>query len=123
MKTVIVTGGGRGIGKAITKKLLKEKCYVNILDSNSSYLNNLMEELKNEGMKGFKTFLCDVGNPDEVRSIMEKIQSGGQQIDSLINNAGISKFEPIDSMSVEAWNRILYQQILVVFFITTDRQT
>ncbi|MDR2147276.1 MAG: SDR family oxidoreductase [Tannerella sp.] len=110
-KTAVVTGGGHGIGKGIVRKLLQEQCEVVALDLNTDYLS----ELKHEHPQ-VQTLLCDVGNPAEVQKAMEHIESLSGKIDFLVNNAGISVFEPVENLSVEMWNRILSVNLSGMFY-------
>ena len=112
MKTAIVTGGGHGIGKGIVRKLLQEKCEVIALDSNMDYLSELKKEYSQ-----VEILLCDVGNPDEVQKAMERIESLYGKIDYLVNDAGISVFEPIEKLSVEMWNRVLSVNLSSMFYM------
>ena len=112
MKTAIVTGGGHGIGKGIVRKLLQEQCKVIALDSNMDYLLELKDEYSQ-----VETLLCDVGNPDEVQKAMKQIESLYGRIDYLVNNAGISVFEPIETLSIEKWNRILSVNLSGIFYM------
>lgn len=122
MKTAIVTGGAHGIGKAIVQKLLTEKCSVIILDSNEEYLAQLTQELNKEN-EIIKTICCDVGNPEDVKSAMRLIQTNYTQIDYLVNNAGISLFESIDSMTIETWNRIISVNLSSIFYCVKFAQS
>jgi NAD(P)-dependent dehydrogenase (short-subunit alcohol dehydrogenase family) len=106
MKLAVVTGGGHGIGKGIVNRLLKEQCLVVALDINSRYLLELKNENKIYSAQS-ETFLCDVGNPDEVQSTINKIDTLYGRIDYLVNNAGISRVESIDTLSVETVKRQL----------------
>jgi NAD(P)-dependent dehydrogenase (short-subunit alcohol dehydrogenase family) len=116
MKLAVVTGSGHGIGKGIVNKLLKEQCLVVALDINSRYLLELKNENKVYSAQ-LETFLCDVGNPDEVQSTINKIDALYGRIDYLVNNAGISRFEPIDTLSIETWNRILSVNLSGMFYM------
>jgi NAD(P)-dependent dehydrogenase (short-subunit alcohol dehydrogenase family) len=118
MKTAIVTGGGHGIGKSIVKKLSDEQCQVIALDSNKDYLS----ELRNEYPQS-EVLLCDAGHPDEVQKTMKYIESLFGKIDYLVNNAGISVFEPIETLSVETWNRIISVNLGMYFLYGQIRQT
>ena len=95
MKTAIVTGGGHGIGKGIVRKLLQEQCQVIVLDINTDYLSELKKEYPQ-----VETLLCDVGNPDEVQKAIKLIESLYGKIDYLVNDAGISIFEPVEELSL-----------------------
>jgi NAD(P)-dependent dehydrogenase (short-subunit alcohol dehydrogenase family) len=116
MKLAVVTGGGHGIGKGIVNKLLKEQCLVVALDVNPHYLSELKNE--NNAYSGqLETFVCDVGNPDEVQNTIKQIDALYGRIDYLVNNAGISRFESIETMSVETWNRILSVNLSGMFYM------
>jgi NAD(P)-dependent dehydrogenase (short-subunit alcohol dehydrogenase family) len=113
MKTAIVSGGAQGTGKAIALKRMKEGCAVVVLDSDVEQLKAF--EAENSGIFGL---LCDVGNPDEVNDAMAKIEALYGKVDYLVNNAGISYFEPMDSMSIDTWNRVLAVNLSSVFYLS-----
>jgi len=115
MKVAIVTGGAHGIGKAIAYKLLEEDYLVIVLDSNTQYLSVLEQEAAATGLN-LVTFRCDVSLPEEVEQIMREIQSLYGQVDYLVNNAGISVFHPIDTLSVDEWNRIISTNLSGMFY-------
>jgi len=112
MKTAVVTGGGHGIGKDVVRKLLQEDCTVIVLDIHHPYLKTLQKEYSR-----VVTLLCDVGNPDEVQTAVQQIEAMYGQIDYLVNNAGISVFEPVESLSVETWSRILSVNLSSIFYM------
>jgi NAD(P)-dependent dehydrogenase (short-subunit alcohol dehydrogenase family) len=112
MKTAVVTGGAHGIGKSIAGKLLQEQCEVIVPDINTQYLSKLKDEHER-----VETLLCDVGNPEAVQQAMKRIESMYGKIDFLVNNAGISAFEPIETLSVETWNRILSVNLSSIFYM------
>jgi NAD(P)-dependent dehydrogenase (short-subunit alcohol dehydrogenase family) len=112
MKTAVVTGGAHGIGKGIAGKLLQEQCEVIVLDINTQYLSKLKDEHER-----VETLLCDVGNPEAVQQAMKRMESEYGKIDFLVNNAGISAFEPIETLSVETWNRILSVNLSSIFYM------
>ena len=113
MKTAIVTGGAHGIGKAIVLKLLNTGCAVTVLDINDEYIGQLTDEKRQH----LHMIRCDVGNADEVADALQKIETYYEKIDYLVNNAGISLFEPIDRMTIDAWNRILSVNLSSIFFM------
>jgi Dehydrogenases with different specificities (related to short-chain alcohol dehydrogenases) len=113
MKNVVITGGGHGIGRGIANKLLKDGARVFVLDSNRTFI----EELEKENNAALKPFLCDVGLPEEIEKVVSKICKEYPGIDGIVNNAGISYFEPIDTMSFEKWNRILSVNLSSIFYL------
>lgn len=116
MKTAIVTGGAHGIGKGIALRLLEEGFIVIVLDTNPEHLSILEKETADEN-KYLITFSCDVGNPVEVENTIKKIETLYGQVDCLVNNAGISVFEPIDTMTIETWNRIISVNLSSIFYL------
>ena len=113
MKTAIVTGGGHGIGRGIVSKLHEEGYRVIVPESDSEYIKDIQRE-NNENVL---PFLCDVGIPEQVEIVVRDICRAYPVIDCIVNNAGISSFESIDSMSVEKWNRILSVNLSSIFYI------
>lgn len=112
MKTAVVTGGAHGIGKAISMKLLDDGCNVIILDVNREYIHLLQNENRHENLH---TRICDVGVAGDVMQAMKEIGARYGKIDYMVNNAGISVFEPVDEMTVETWNRIISVNLCSVF--------
>jgi len=111
MKTAIVTGGGHGIGKEIVSKLYDEGYRVIVLESDSGFV----EALKQEYSVGVVPFLCDVGIPEQIEYVAGEICKAHPVIDCIVNNAGISYFESIDTMSIEKWDRILSVNLSSIF--------
>lgn len=99
MKKVLITGGCRGIGKAITEAFYQKGCLTYALFSSSE---KEAFEMKST-MPGLTVLKCDVSNPDEVKYVFEKI--GGADI--LINNAGVARTALLTDHSLEEIQRIL----------------
>lgn len=114
MKTIIVTGGAHGIGKAITLKAVAEKMQVIVLDINATRLEQLRNELN---CPNLYTHVCDVSNAEETASIIKSIGVQCGHIDYIVNNAGISKFTPIDELSFEQWDKILKINLSSMFYV------
>lgn len=88
-KTVIVTGGGSGIGEAISIKLANAQAHVNILDtSKDKALQTVSKIHASGGNAGY--FCCDITEQKHVQEVVEEIGSCST-IDILINNAGIAQ--------------------------------
>ena len=113
MKTAIVTGGGHGIGRGIVSKLNEDGYRVIVLESDRGY----KEALKREYSANVMPFLCDVGIPGHVGSVVAEICKTYSAIDCIVNNAGISYFESIDAMTVEQWNRVLSVNLSSIFYL------
>lgn len=120
MKCALVTGGSRGIGKAICIELAKEKFYVLInFRSNTTEAQNTLDEIKENGGQG-ELLPFDVSNGDEVRSAIEEWSKNnpGKIINVLVNNAGITNDNLLVFMSYEQWNSVLRTNLDSFYFIT-----
>jgi len=82
-KTIVITGGAGGLGRAIIKTLSNEQNTIIALDNSQEKLNDLQNQLPCE------TMLCDITDPSQVKDVIEKIVQQHESIDVLINNAGI----------------------------------
>ena len=125
MKCALVTGGSRGIGKAICIELAKEKFYVLInFRSNTTEAQNTLDEIKENGGQG-ELLPFDVSNGDEVRNAIEEWSKNnpGKIINVLVNNAGITNDNLLVFMSYEQWNSVLRTNLDSFYFITKQLLT
>tara|TARA_B100001750_G_scaffold181686_1_gene150286 strand:+ start:4901 stop:5656 length:756 start_codon:yes stop_codon:yes gene_type:complete len=98
-KVVLVTGGSRGIGKAIGKLFAEQGANVVITSKNEKILKKTSNEIKNSFyVKG------DIRKEKDVKRIIEKTIKNFRKIDILINNAGVlPKMKPLDKISEKEW--------------------
>ncbi|WP_420399085.1 SDR family NAD(P)-dependent oxidoreductase [Flagellimonas sp.] len=87
-KVVLITGGGSGIGKAISKTLAEYGAFVNILELSLESAQKTVDEIRSQGGKA-AGHQCDVSNQGDVAQLANSIAQSGT-IDILINNAGIA---------------------------------
>jgi 3-oxoacyl-[acyl-carrier protein] reductase len=104
-KTAIVTGGTRGIGRAIAKALVGAGVKVAITARSEDDLNG--------AARGYR---CDVRDYDSVRSVFAEIAADLGGVDILVNNAGIGLFAPVESMSPEDFRAVLETNLFGVFY-------
>lgn len=103
-KTAIVTGGGSGIGKAISQTLAEQGAKVYILDANLESSQNVVAEIKALGMDSVG-YMCDVSNQKNVSEIIAEIAEN-EVPDILVNNAGIAHVGNIEAVSEQDLDRL-----------------
>jgi 3-oxoacyl-[acyl-carrier protein] reductase len=88
-KMALITGGSRGIGAAIARRLAKEGCHVAIsFEASQDKAHSLVSELKKEGVQAI-ALQADQSNPLQVAALVQKVGEHFGRIDILVNNAGI----------------------------------
>lgn len=113
IKTVLITGASRGIGKAIASAFAKEG-YSIIINYNRSgqKAQSLADNLTNTYGVMCSAVKADVSNPDEVRAMFEK--AGG--VDVLINNAGVSSQKLFTDITDDNWRETIGTNLDGVFY-------
>lgn len=93
-KTAVITGGAKGIGKAITVKMLNEGARAAIADIDAEACKNLTLFCKEKGFEVL-TVECDVSREDQVEDMFKKVEKTYGRVDILVSNAGIWDINPI----------------------------
>ena len=106
MKTAIVTGGGKGIGLAIARKLASENHFVIIAELDETAAEDAVDSIGNERAIFVR---CDVGNEESVRQFFATVieKKGQDDVAVLVNNAGIIRDKMIWKMSTEEFDQVL----------------
>jgi NAD(P)-dependent dehydrogenase (short-subunit alcohol dehydrogenase family) len=114
-KTVFITGGLSGIGKACAIAAAKEGANIVIADLKSDTANKTMEEIKRENSKAL--FIeCDVSVYKQVECAIQKVISTFSSVDVALNNAGIGgDANKVGDMSEEAWLKVINVNLNGVF--------
>lgn len=114
MKTVLVTGGSRGIGKAVVERFAKEKFNV-ILNYNKSFeAANQVENTYNN----VKIFRANVSDRKEVQSMIEFANETFGNVDILVNNAGIGCTGLLQDLTFEEWQSVFNVNVNGIFNCT-----
>lgn len=105
-KVVVITGGSRGLGLVLARRLAKENAKLVLLARNSEELEAAHEQLKkHDGI--VRTFECDVTVQDEVEKTLAKVIQEMGAIDILINNAGMIQVGPQEVMTTDDYRKAL----------------
>ncbi|WP_289045267.1 3-ketoacyl-ACP reductase [uncultured Olleya sp.] len=118
-KKAIITGGGKGLGKATAIAFAKEGIDVAITGRTESTLKQTVTELETYGVKATYS-IFDVGNYDEVKTGIAKIIETFGTVDILVNNAGIAAFGTFNDMEVSQWTKIIQTNLLGMYYVTKE---
>ncbi len=117
-KVALVTGGSRGIGKAIVQALARAGAKVAfVYRSNTAAADALVNELKGEGHEVL-AYQADVSSKTEADRIVDVIVAKWDGVYVLVNNAGIIKDGLLATMSVEQWQAVINTNLNSVFNFT-----
>lgn len=109
-KKAVVTGGGSGIGKAVSVVFAKQGAEVCILELNADHAATIVEEIKAQGGKA-TVYACDVSNQQQVMEIFGQI---GRH-DILVNNAGISHIGNVETTSEADFEKLFNVNVKGVY--------
>jgi NAD(P)-dependent dehydrogenase (short-subunit alcohol dehydrogenase family) len=115
-KVAIVTGGTRGIGRAIAEALVSAGAGVAITARSEDEIGTTVAELKKLGAGTAAGYVCDVRDYDQVKSVVAEVAKEFGGLDILINNAGVGIFASVESMSVEDFRAVLETNVFGVFY-------
>ena len=120
-KVAVVTGAGRGIGKAIATKLAEEGARVVVNDIDFAFAENVAEKLSMTGCEAL-AIKADVSDWQEVEPMFEQIGRRFGGVDILVNNAGIRKDVPFPKITDKEWDAVIAVQLKGSFNCTRAAQ-
>ncbi len=116
-KVSLVTGGARGIGKAIAMELVRQGSHIIISDIDISGTDELIGEAEAMGVRALAVQV-DVTKADEVGMLMDNVINKFEHIDILVNNAGITRDNLLMRMSEADWDLVLEVNLKGAFLCT-----
>jgi 2-hydroxycyclohexanecarboxyl-CoA dehydrogenase len=105
-KTVIVTGGGGGIGGAACQRFASEGANVAVFDMNLATAEKVAEDITAAGGKA-QAFTCDITQREQVDAAIAATQAAFGSIDVLVNNAGWDIFKPFTKTVPAEWDKLI----------------
>jgi meso-butanediol dehydrogenase/(S,S)-butanediol dehydrogenase/diacetyl reductase len=105
-KGIIITGAGRGMGRAFAFGLAREGATVGVLDFDSAAAQRVCDELKDEGLLGLP-LAADVSKRDQIVAAFDSFVERTGRIDVLFNNAGINVPMHLLDVTEDNWNSIM----------------
>ena len=115
-KTAIVTGGTKGIGRAITEALLREGVSVCVAARHHAEIDKTIKELNQGDEDRAIGFVCDVRDYDQVKKLIDYTVKELGGLDLLINNAGIGIFQKVEDTTPEDFRAVLETNVFGVFY-------
>ena len=119
-KIAVVTGAAQGIGQAIATTLAQEGADVVVADLNANRCQETVEQIKQLGRKAIAVSV-NVGDWDQVKSMVDHVLKEWERIDILVNNAGITRDGLLMRMKEEDWQAVLQVNLTGTFFCEIGR--
>nr|WP_281062609.1 3-ketoacyl-ACP reductase [Hymenobacter wooponensis] len=116
-KNALVTGAGKGIGRAIAVALAQEGVHVALLARTESQLREVAQEIEALGVKAV-VLAADIADRASVEAAVSKAQAELGDLDILINNAGIGTFAKLVDMDPAEWEKIIQVNLLGTYYAT-----
>jgi len=117
-KVAIVTGGSQGIGEAICHAYAKEGAIVIVVNKNQPKLGvQVAESIINNGGLA-EAIECDITNEDSVNSLIKQVIEKYDEINILVNNAGVAVFKNFEDHTLEDWNYVMDVNIKGAFLVS-----
>jgi len=113
MKKILITGASGGIGSSIADKFLSNKYEMILTSSSSATLSNLKQKYGNN----HHYYVLDFKNPDENNIILKKISEEHQDLNIIVNNAGITDDSLLLRMKTDQWNNVIQANLSSNFTI------
>ncbi len=121
-KVALITGAGRGIGKAIAMRFAQEGCDIAFTDiALNDFVLETEKELQAMGVKA-KAYASNAANFTETQQVVDEIVKDFGHIDVLVNNAGITKDTALKRMTEEQWDAVINVNLKSVFNFTKALQ-
>ena len=113
-KTALITGAGRGIGRAVALSFAREGCHVALAARSRDELDEVAREVNACGGRAL-VVPCDVGVPEQIRATVHETLDNFGHVDILVNNAGFACFKPVWELTPEEWRLSLEVNVTSAF--------
>ncbi len=114
-RVALVTGGTRGIGEAIARRLDADGFSVFVSGRTEESLRAALARFAKEGL-ALRGFAADARREEDQKRLVESVAREGGRLDVLVNNAGIGHFAPVDQMDPERFREVLETNLFGPFY-------
>ena len=115
-QVAVVTGGSRGIGRAIAEALVREGVAVAICGRGELSLTSALKDLNGAGRA--VGMACDVGEWRQAMAFYRFLDGELGDLDILVNNAGVGRFAPLDRLTPEEWDEVIHTNLSGPFYFS-----
>jgi citronellol/citronellal dehydrogenase len=117
-KTIVVSGGGTGIGRATARELAALGAHVIICSRSLSHLEPAREEIAESGGK-ITALICNIREPESIAAFFAIAQEQGvKRIDGLVNNAGGQFISPAEAITAKGWHAVVETNLTGTFLMS-----
>ncbi|MEV1025244.1 3-oxoacyl-ACP reductase family protein [Streptomyces sp. NPDC050264] len=116
-RTAVVTGGGRGIGRATAIVLAERGAAVAVWDLDATGAQETAETIKSAGHTAIAVG-CDASDPEQITAAAERTRAELGSVGILVNNAGITNYAPFTDLTEESWDRMIQINLKGPFLVT-----
>lgn len=113
-KVALVTGGGRGIGRATALALARRGADIAVCARTQHEIEVVAAEIEGEGSRALAV-VADIAVEDEIAAVVDRVRSALGPVDILVNNAGTIAFAPIAETRTETWDRLMAVNLRATF--------
>jgi NAD(P)-dependent dehydrogenase (short-subunit alcohol dehydrogenase family) len=117
-RVVVVTGGASGIGAAIVEAFASQGSLVSFLDIDDKAAAKLTSQLRSRGLAEPTYYRCDLTAVSELQRVAKDIEARRGSADVLVNNAGNDTRHTVESVTEDAWDKIMAVNLKQQFFMT-----
>jgi short-subunit dehydrogenase len=115
MKTIVITGASRGIGRAIAERLATKETHMVLHGRNGTQLSETQRLCKGKGAMTTPV-IADLAEGKGIESIADAV--GSNTVDVLVNNAGIALNKAFDEITLDEWNQIVAVNLTAPFYLS-----
>jgi 3-oxoacyl-[acyl-carrier protein] reductase len=119
-KIAVVTGGTRGIGRAIVERLLREGAAVALCSRSREKVQSAVSELERTAAGRVLGAVADVSKRDDVQRFFASAEARFGGVDILINNAGMGIFKNVADLTPEEWHSVIDLNLSGVFYCSHE---
>lgn len=117
-KTALITGGGRGIGRAIAQGLAEHGANIALVARTKEQLDAAAQQIRKDTGKTVRTFPFDVENIGQIDALFESIVTETNGIDILVNCAGTTIRGPAEDVDIQTWQKVLDVNLTAVLVLS-----